>query len=550
MRAQFLLPLLSSSVAAAQVELWSTEGATASAHLGHALAVVDDLDGDGWRDLAVGAPRDATGGFKAGAVHLFSGRTGAVIRSFHGSAANETLGTAVAEAGDLDGDGVGDVAIGAPGNPSGSHDRLRVVSGATGLVLWGRTDSALGWSAYAAGDLVGGSEPDLLAGRPFLDDALLLDGFDGSTVRTHGGGQQSMGWALLGGSAGPGDLNADGTADYLVGELGTGQSLSGGLWAFSGADGSTLWHHVYNDPLTCAEFGFALATLDDQDGDGVLDVLVGARDHESTFCGGFGFAEVRSGATSDLILAIASRGRGFGQSVAALHDLDGDGLRDYAVGYGPLELWNITAATVHVVSSATGLDLTTIEGVPGTQFGRVLATGDLNGDGIVEIAVGAPTFDGALGTDTGRVTLFSWCPGARVYCSAKANSLGCTPVIEGVGQASGSLPHAFRIKARQVLSHKAGILIYGFAEASIPFQGGTLCIQPPLRRTPVQSAGGGPPPTDCSGVYSLDFNDRIRSGVDPALVSGVAVAAQYWSRDSGAAFGTGLSDALLFTICL
>lgn len=82
---------------------------------GRAMAAIGDIDGDGWSDLAVGDPDDSAGGAHAGAVHLYSGRTGALIRSIVGAAGSAT-GTAIAACGDVNGDGVPDVLIGAPGH--------------------------------------------------------------------------------------------------------------------------------------------------------------------------------------------------------------------------------------------------------------------------------------------------------------------------------------------------------------------------------------------------------------------------------------------------
>jgi len=90
-------------------------------------------------------------------------------------------------------------------------------------------------------------------------------------------------------------------------------------------------------------------------------------------------------------------------------------------------------------------------------------------------------------------------------------------------------------------------LVYRFAAAA-PFQDGVQCVALPVRRTGSQSSGGNVGTNDCSGVYSLDFNARIQSGVDPSLVPGVQVNGQFWTRDSGVPSGTGLSDAIEFVI--
>ncbi|HTF88340.1 MAG TPA: metallophosphoesterase family protein [Planctomycetota bacterium] len=131
------------------------------------------------------------------------------------------------------------------------------------------------------------------------------------------------------------------------------------------------------------------------------------------------------------------------------------------------------------------------------------------------------------------------------YCKAKVNSLGCTPAIGSSGIPSATNPTPFTISGVNVIPGKVGILLYGFAPASTPFNGGKLCIAPPVKRMPGQLARG---VGICGGLYSDDFNARIQSGIDPALQTGVTVDSEYWYRDPSASFGVGLSDALQFTI--
>ncbi|NUP95832.1 MAG: hypothetical protein HUU28_06670 [Planctomycetaceae bacterium] len=139
---------------------------------------------------------------------------------------------------------------------------------------------------------------------------------------------------------------------------------------------------------------------------------------------------------------------------------------------------------------------------------------------------------------------------APAYCQAKLNSQGCAPQIAASGVASVSNPNPFVVSASLVLNNKAGILFYGYNSQSIPFQGGTLCIQQPVRRTPTQFSGGNAPPDDCSGAFQFDFNALIDLGSDPLLVQGQRVYCQYWYRDPADPLGftTGLTTALGFTI--
>ena len=174
---------------------------------------------------------------------------------------------------------------------------------------------------------------------------------------------------------------------------------------------------------------------------------------------------------------------------------------------------------------------------PGLTFGSSLAKSGTT------LCVGAP--------GSGEVQVFDVVslPPPSTYCTAKVNSLGCLPQMSASGVPGFTNPNPFLLRATNVMNNKVGILLYSTAgSAATPFQGGILCIAGPFRRTPGQMSGGNPPPNDCSGTYSFDFNARVRSGVDPALVPGRQVWAQYYSRDPGDPFFVGLTDAVTFTI--
>lgn len=137
---------------------------------------------------------------------------------------------------------------------------------------------------------------------------------------------------------------------------------------------------------------------------------------------------------------------------------------------------------------------------------------------------------------------------AKSYCTAKINSLGCTPAIAFAGSPSMTSASPFDISADMVINNKAGIFFYGNAAAAIPFQGGFLCVQPPTRRTAVQASGGNPPPNDCSGRFLIDFNAYAQSGIDPSITVGSNLFGQYWSRDPQSPSTTNLSNGLEWTM--
>lgn len=137
------------------------------------------------------------------------------------------------------------------------------------------------------------------------------------------------------------------------------------------------------------------------------------------------------------------------------------------------------------------------------------------------------------------------------YGAGKVNSQGCQPSINydehGLPSLTSTSP--FTVRAINVINNKQGLLYYGFAAVSQPFQGGTKLVANPVHRTSIQGSGGNLPPDDCSGQFSYDFNARIQSGVDPNLASAATVYCQYWYRDPADPFTTGLTNGLSFTIC-
>jgi hypothetical protein len=142
------------------------------------------------------------------------------------------------------------------------------------------------------------------------------------------------------------------------------------------------------------------------------------------------------------------------------------------------------------------------------------------------------------------------CGAPSLYCTPKVNSLGCTPAISSTGTPSASQGSGFTLRATNMVSSTNGMLVYSTTGASsLPFQGGTLCVAPPIRRTTGQNSGGSPPNLDCTGELAIDFNAWIASGIDPQLIAGAQVHAQFWGRDINDPFGSSLSGGVEFAIC-
>ena len=124
--------------------------------------------------------------------------------------------------------------------------------------------------------------------------------------------------------------------------------------------------------------------------------------------------------------------------------------------------------------------------------------------------------------------------------------------------AASAASSGFTVSAANTRNQKAGLLLYGVTgRSATPFQGGYLCVQSPVRRTPGVNSGGTPlPASDCSGVHSIDMNAFAHGALGgsplPALtVAGTIVDCQWWGRDPGfpAPDNTSLSEGLEYVVC-
>ena len=164
------------------------------------------------------------------------------------------------------------------------------------------------------------------------------------------------------------------------------------------------------------------------------------------------------------------------------------------------------------------------------------------------------------GIDTGNLTRWDIrlldCGGGATYCTAKTNSLGCTPSLTSTGTASASATSGFTLSTVNVINNKPGLYLYtNNGRAATPFQGGLLCVAGPVRRSVPMNSFGNPPPNDCSGNYQMDFNafaHGLLGGTPQAYltVAGNVIDAQCWGRDNGIPFpnNSTLSNGVEWTI--
>jgi len=163
--------------------------------------------------------------------------------------------------------------------------------------------------------------------------------------------------------------------------------------------------------------------------------------------------------------------------------------------------------------------------------------------------VSAPDLDGSA-SDQGAGIEYSMGSGDfTVFCDAKVNAAGCQADIFWTGAPTLTGPDDFHLGCNELINGDFGALIWGYAEANIPYMNGTLCVQPPIIRKRVQfTAGNAGGVADCSGNLHSGFSQPYMEG--RLLFAGTRVTAQYWYRDPDNLDGTGiaLSDAVSFTV--
>ncbi len=364
--------------------------------LGARLVILGDVNADGHEDVLAGAPDDATGGASAGAAHVFFGgpaMDAAPDLSIFGATGDE-LGFSVCAVGDVNGDGHADFAAGAPGNGEGvayvyfGGPAVDATPDVT-LMVDGSYLTRFGELVVSLGNINGDAYDDVGVTNPGAEGIYIFPGGDPMSGEPDDSG-------LEGSSCGGpiGDLLGIDGAGYAIGDAGR-DEVSLRVIETSG--------YYHSSPtlrgVADSDFGTAIASVRDVNGDGLVDFAVGAPadDHAGAdagrvhvFFGGRAFDD-----TADLIITGAAAGDRLGSALAFVPDVNGDGFDDVAIGSPGA---GAGAGLVGIYFGGPLLDArpdVLVPGDPGSAFGSSVGGLDRGADAFAAVVGGAP--DAAVG---------------------------------------------------------------------------------------------------------------------------------------------------------
>ncbi|HEY2953957.1 MAG TPA: FlgD immunoglobulin-like domain containing protein [Candidatus Eisenbacteria bacterium] len=435
----FLVTLAPSDCRAIETMRVASFAGTASGdQLGFAVAAAGDVNGDGIPDFMIGSPNDDAAGTNAGRVSVYFG--GLAFGStpswaLAGQASGEAFGWSVSRAGDINGDGFGDIVVGAPYSDVGGTDigRAYVFFGGTApdatpdLTLTGAVAGDLfGFAVSGGTDVTEDGYADVIIGAPRFDVPTMLtdagrayvyygapmpDGVADLTLSGQGAGDQ-FGFAV--------GFVENGVDRICIPMIGApfndaGGTDAGRVYLYLGGTAPDALADITITGTTGENLGWAVSGAGDVNSDGYGDALVGAPGAATTpgkaylYYGGLGFDNV-----ADLTLTGQAVGDRFGSAVAGDGDLNGDGICDLIVGAPQNDGSGTNAGRVYAFFGGSSIDAVADLFVGGTATGdsagvSVASVGDFDRDGYGDIVAGSSGADPA-GIGSGVARLFAVFP--------------------------------------------------------------------------------------------------------------------------------------------
>ena len=358
-------------------------GAMETEEAGHSTAPAGDIDGDGLDDMMISGYRNDDPDVDVGRIYVVLGASLAEsgVRSldsadltFVGEATNNRLGHSMGAAGDMDGDGVGELLMGSYGHASQGMNtgKIYIVPGTT---MSSRGERTVGADEYMyLGEAMEDAAGHAIRTAYDVDGDGLQDAVVGARVNGTGAFEGGKGYVLLGGSLGtPGEMRSLGDADY-----------------------------AYYGTLEAGWLGYQAAGAGDVDGDGLADVMFGAHTSDSNrgrvylIYGSSMGSSLQSADASDVIFECQNWSDHAGRSIAPAGEVDGDGRADLLIGARNAGDRKGRAYLVFGKSVSEGLfdladaDMRFLGEERQDEAGyTVSSAGDVNGDGLDDLLIGA-----------------------------------------------------------------------------------------------------------------------------------------------------------------
>ena len=268
---------------------------------------VSDVNGDGRGDVVIGAYLEDPGASPsdAGRAYIFDGSTGALLRTLVSPNEETTgrFGVRLSGVSDVNGDGRGDVVIGAdledPGASPSDAGRAYIFDGSTGALLRTlvspneETSGQFGIWVSGVSDVNGDGRGDVVIGARQEDPgaspsdagrAYIFDGSTGALLQTLASPNEEFDGEFGVSVSGVSDFNGDGRGDVVIGawleDPGASPSDAGRAYIFDGSTGALLQTLVSRNEESGGFFGYRVSGVSDVDGDGRGEVVIGARDED------------------------------------------------------------------------------------------------------------------------------------------------------------------------------------------------------------------------------------------------------------------------------
>ena len=418
---------------------WFYESNNLDAHLGHSVSTAGDVNGDGFADVIIGAINYTIDTAAQGAALVFYGSNEGLGDSFtilQGDQTGSRFGSSVSTAGDFNGDGYGDVVVGAEKYDFGNNEgKISFYKGSESgieenhceqFTSW-KTSARLGCSVRLAGDVNGDGFSDVIAGASHVTNG---EESEGQAYVFHGTESGViLGWsyepdrfnAFFGTSvSGAGDINGDGYSDVIIGAPGyeNAHPSKGAVYIFYGSPtGLSNIPDKIIEPVVMHNvgvFGNSVSTAGDLDGDGYADIIVGASGYSSQDYQSEGAAYVFRGGPVipwPQLLKENQAYSSYGASVSTAGDVNGDGYSDIIVGAPGFDNDEVNEGRCFLyygkpLTPSKYRKWNSANDVKDCGFAhRVAGAGDVNGDGLADVMIGAPLFDNGQ-TNEGRIFVY------------------------------------------------------------------------------------------------------------------------------------------------